>query len=75
MINFFKDLINPRNWLKLIQNPEKYKVIINRIFYYPGLRLNKYNSKFLNKAHKNFLVNFLNKIASKNISINYFFFW
>ena len=38
MLNLIKDLINPKNWIKLLLNP-KSKTLYDRVFYYPGLKL------------------------------------
>ena len=45
MFYLIKDMFNPINWIKLIKDPKKIFTILDRIFYYPGLRFGYSKSK------------------------------
>ncbi len=74
MISLVKDIINPHNWIKLISEPKKIKIVFDRIFYYPGLNFYKIKPKFLQNLYKKYIISFLIKLAKKNKNLNYFFF-
>ncbi len=74
MFSLVKDILNPINWIKLILNPKKIKVLYDRIFYYPGLNFKNIKPSILRKKYKNFLISFLNYIGKKNDRLNYFFY-
>ena len=74
MINLVKDMINPINWVKLASEPKKIKIVLDRIFYYPGLNFNKIKPKFLQNFYKRYIISMLNQLASKNNSLKYFFY-
>ena len=46
MLNLVKDIVNPKNWLKLLKDPKKIKNFINRLNYYPGLKFAYSKSRF-----------------------------
>ncbi len=74
MFSLVKDILNPINWIKLILNPKKIKVLYDRIFYYPGLNFKNIKPFILREKYKNFLISFLNYIGKKNHRLNYFFY-
>ena len=47
MFYLIKDMFNPINWIKLIKDPKKIFTILDRIFYYPSLRLAIVNQKYI----------------------------
>ncbi len=74
MFSLVKDILNPINWIKLILNPKKIKVVSDRIFYYPGLNFKNIKPSVLREKYKNFLIYFLNYVGKKNNRLNYFFY-
>ena len=70
MYNLIKDLINPKNWIKLLLNPKKIKTVYDRIFYYPGLKFG-YSKSNLNKK---ILINCTIFLAKRNKQFKEFFF-
>ena len=74
MINLVKDMLNPINWVKLASEPKKIKVVLDRIFYYPGLNFEKIKPKFLQNFYKRFIISILNQLATKNNNLKYFFY-
>ena len=49
MYSLLKDIINPKNWIKLLLNPKKIKTVYERIFYYPGLKFGYSKSNLYKK--------------------------
>ena len=70
MLNLIKDLINPKNWIKLLLNPKKVKTLYDRVFYYPGLKFG-YSKSYLNKK---ILIKTTIFLAKRNKRFNQFFF-
>ena len=48
MYSLLKDIFNPKNWIKLLLNPKKIKIVYDRMFYYPGLKFG-YSRSYLYK--------------------------
>ena len=74
MLSILKDSLNPNNWIKLLQNPKKIKVLYTRLFSYPGMNFENVKIKILRNLYKKFLINFFNFFAKKNKNLNYFFY-
>ena len=70
MYNLVKDILNPKNWLKLILNPRKISVIYERIFYYPGLKFGYIKSTF----YKNLIIKSTIFFARRNKRFKEIFF-
>jgi hypothetical protein len=70
MLNLVKDIVNPKNWLKLLKDPKKIKNFINRLNYYPGLKFAYSKSRFYRYLEIFFLI----KLAKKNKAFQNFFF-
>ena len=69
MLNLVKDIVNPKNWLKLLKDPIKIKNFINRLNYYPGLKFAYSKSRFYRYLEIFFLI----KLAKKNKAFQNFF--
>ena len=52
MLNLAKDILNPKNWLRLILNPTKIIILYNRVVYYPGLKFGYLKSIW----YRNFII-------------------
>lgn len=74
MLSLVKDIINPYNWIKLISEPKKIKIVFDRIFYYPGLNFYKIKPKFFQNLYKKYIISILIKLSNKNKNLSYFFF-
>ena len=61
MLNLVKDTFNPLNWIKLILQPKKIKIVFDRVFYYPGLRFGYSKSKL----YRNFVIKFTIFLAKR----------
>ena len=70
MFNLLKDILNPINWLKLIINPKKIKIIYERIVYYPGLRFGYSKSNL----YKKIVIKFTILLAKRNKKFKEIFF-
>ncbi len=70
MLNLVKDTFNPLNWIKLILQPKKIKIVFDRVFYYPGLRFGYSKSKL----YRNFVIKFTIFLAKRNKNFQDVFF-